>query len=190
MVLFLVQTWIQLLTSLLTWIQIRNTACTKFRGSGSGFYTCNLCWESGSTLSLLSWMRILLWMRIRIQEQGNWSRLPAIVLLIFSCYVQIQLFVAVKSDQDPDPHWGKKLDPDPHWNQCGSGTLSQLILKFTIFIGSGTVGHQEWQREGRCKKELFHLINRNVLFVQLFFELNFLLKLKFLMYMYIVTVAL
>ncbi len=37
-------------------------------------------------------------------DPGNRSRLPAIVLLIFSCYVQIQLFVAVKSDQDPDPH--------------------------------------------------------------------------------------
>ncbi len=31
-------------------------------------------------------------------------------------YVQIQLFVTLKSDQDPDPNWFGSLDadPDPH----------------------------------------------------------------------------
>ncbi len=61
-------------------------------------------------------------------------------------YVQMKLFVTLKSDQDPgqdpdpdpnwfdpldaDPHLDKKLDPDPdpHWNQCGSTTLLRSKL--------------------------------------------------------------
>jgi hypothetical protein len=34
--------------------------------------------------------------------------------LFYIFHVKIQLFVTLKSDQDPDPQWSGSLDPDPH----------------------------------------------------------------------------
>ncbi len=92
----------------------------------------------------------VLGMRIQIQEQRHLIDLSLQIILLsshskrllhlrgfyeklptkstFSCYNS--LFVTWKSDQDPDPHWGKKSDqdPDPHWNQCRSTTMLPTIF--------------------------------------------------------------
>ncbi len=47
--------------------------------------------------------------------------------------VKIQLFVTAKSDQDPDPQWGKNLVPDPHWYRCGSTKLL-FLSHFGVII--------------------------------------------------------
>ncbi len=70
-------------------------------------------------------------MRIRIREPGKWPKftnkhgfLPlgfCRYLLRYDIFfdVKIQLFVSLKSDQDPDPdpHWFASLDLDPQWDK-------------------------------------------------------------------------
>jgi hypothetical protein len=88
------------------------------------------CCGSGSAFIWLSWIRIRVGMRIRIQELAKIYNKPVSCLskrllylrryvfpltnFRYIFHVKNQLFVSFKSDQDPDPdpHWSGFLDPD------------------------------------------------------------------------------
>jgi hypothetical protein len=84
-------------------------------------HTVLQCCGSGSALGV----RI----RIQIQDHGNVPKLtskpcflvyqkapvPSYVCFLtyqYNFHVKRQLFVTLKSNQDPDPHWFSSLDPD------------------------------------------------------------------------------
>jgi hypothetical protein len=50
----------------------------------------------------------------------------------YTFHGKIQLFMTLKSDHEPDPHWFGSLDPVPHWNLLESTTLEQMWLNVQL----------------------------------------------------------
>ncbi len=81
---------------------------------------------------------------------------PSLIIFFMK---KFSTFCDFKSDQDPDPHWDKKMapDPDPHWNQCGSTTLLESLpsmswgycLYYVLWCRSAGLWPEDGGAEGR-----------------------------------------
>ncbi len=84
-----------------------------------GFLNPDPYWECGSGY------------RNKIIDQNSQIKTISSLSNVFCTYVDMfndllsTLYIWLfQFEQDPDPHWVKKLDVDPHWNQCGPVTLA------------------------------------------------------------------